>query len=126
MFEFRQWTKRILSKLIRDETIMTSFEPVSDDAPSSCAPAQVLLSEGRYKEAVRVARAAIRHLEKRGAHSLLAESLAIYGLALARLGRHNQARYALVRSVVMYESIADYEGAGRACLTAVEELRTVK
>lgn len=84
--------------------------------------ARVLLTEGRNEEAERVARSAVRALENGGRQSLLAEALTTQGIALARLGLHNQARRSLYRAIeVAYQSGA-LNDAGEAALTLIEEL----
>ncbi len=84
--------------------------------------AKVLLAEGRNDEAERIVGAAVRTLEKGDEQSLLAEALTTHGIALARTGRHPQARAALQRAAAVAEQAGDSEAAGRASLAAVEEL----
>lgn len=61
--------------------------------------ARALLAQGRYAEAERIARSAVRTLEKGDERFVLAEALATHGTALARLGHHEQARSTLQRAV---------------------------
>ncbi|HEX8163229.1 MAG TPA: response regulator [Pyrinomonadaceae bacterium] len=84
--------------------------------------AKVLLAEGRVTEAEKFARSAVRVLEWGGEQSLLAESLTTHGIALARLGRHEQAGAALRRAVEVAEQAGDVESAGQAALSLIEEL----
>ena len=84
--------------------------------------ARVLLAEGRNEEAERVARAAVRALEKGGAQAILAEALTTQGAALARMGQHALGRQTLNRAVVVAEQVGDLEDAGRSALTIIEEL----
>ncbi len=86
--------------------------------------ARVLLAEGRTVEAEKTARAAVLRLEKGDELHLLAEALTTHGIALARLGHQAQAREALERAVSVAEQAGDFEGAGLAALTLIEQLGT--
>jgi transcriptional regulator with PAS, ATPase and Fis domain len=85
--------------------------------------ARALLAEGRNSEAERVVRSAVRTLEKGGEQALLAEALTTHGVALARVGQHEAARSTLERAERVAEQAGDLEGAGRAALTLIEELK---
>jgi tetratricopeptide (TPR) repeat protein len=61
--------------------------------------ARRLVSEGKYEEAERVARAAVRELEAGDQPRLLAESLTTLALAQACAGRDEDARDTLTRAV---------------------------
>ncbi len=84
--------------------------------------ARTLLAEGRIAEAERVARNAVRTLEKGDEQAVLAEALITHGVALARLGDHSSAKRLLERAIEVAETGGDPEGAGRAKLSIVEEL----
>ncbi|HLL77339.1 MAG TPA: tetratricopeptide repeat protein [Pyrinomonadaceae bacterium] len=84
--------------------------------------AKVLIREGRYAEAERVARQSVEALREGGEQRLLAEALTTHATALARLGRHQQARLTFQRAVAVAEPAGDREGAGHALLAAIEEL----
>ncbi len=84
--------------------------------------ARTLLAEGRVAEAERMARNAVRTLEKGDEQALLAEALTTHGVALARLGDHSSARRLLQRAIEVAETTGDPEGAGRARLSIIEEL----
>lgn len=84
--------------------------------------ARAFLGEGRYVEAERYARAAVRTLGKGDECSLLVEALTTHGITLARLGRHSTARSELNRAIEVGENCGDLEGAGRAKLSIIEEL----
>ena len=86
--------------------------------------ARVLLAEGRTVEAEKTSRAAVLRLEKGDELYLLAEALTTHGIALARLGHQAQARAALERAVSVAEQAGDFECAGLAALTLVEQLGT--
>jgi DNA-binding NtrC family response regulator len=84
--------------------------------------ARVLLAQGRSAEAERVARAAVRTLERGDESSLLAEALTTHGVALSRLGNYQEARAALNLAVDVAEKVGDRESAGLAAITVMEEL----
>jgi tetratricopeptide (TPR) repeat protein len=84
--------------------------------------ARVLLAERHDAEAERVARTAVRTLEKGDERSLLAGALVTHGQALARLGEHSRARTVLRQAVDIAHQAGDTAGAGQAVLTLMEEL----
>src|SRR5437016_14236728 len=84
--------------------------------------ARTLLAEGRVAEAQRVARNAVRTLEKGDEQAVLAEALTTHGVAFARLGDHPTAKRLLQRAIEVAETAGDLEGAGRAKLSIIEEL----
>jgi CheY-like chemotaxis protein/tetratricopeptide (TPR) repeat protein len=83
--------------------------------------ARTLLAEGHAAEAERIARHAVRVLERGGQQALLAEGLTTQGVALARLGNHVRAKALLERAIDVAETVGDLEGAGRAKLCILEE-----
>ena len=84
--------------------------------------ARVMLAEGAVAKAEKIAKSAVRMLEKGGEQSLLPEALTTHGIALARLGEHEQARAAFERAIVIAEQAGDLESAGLAALTLFEQL----
>jgi two-component system, chemotaxis family, chemotaxis protein CheY len=84
--------------------------------------ARVLLAEGRNIEAERIARMATDTLQKGDHQHLLTEALTTHATALARLGRHQQARLTFQNAISIAEPAGDREGAGHALLAAIEEL----
>lgn len=84
--------------------------------------ARALLTEGRYREAERYARAAVKTLDRGDECSLLVEALTTHGIALARLGKYATARAELNRAIEAGENCGDLEGAGHAKLSIIEEL----
>src|SRR5205809_1570672 len=84
--------------------------------------ARTLLAEGRVAEAERVARNAVRTLEKGDEQAVLAEALTTHGVAFARLGDYPSAKRLLERAIEVAETTGDPEGAGRAKLSIIEEL----
>ena len=83
--------------------------------------ARTLLAQGHAAEAERIARHAVRVLERGGHQALLAEGLTTQGVALARLGNQGRAKALLERAVEIAETAGDLEGAGRAKLSIIEE-----
>lgn len=84
--------------------------------------ARVLVAEGRFDEAERVALSAVRVFEDGDRHALLAEALTTLGVAQARAGRHEEARQSLSRAVEVADAAGARAGAGLAALTLAEEL----
>ncbi len=84
--------------------------------------ARTLLAQGHAAEAERIARHAVRVLERGGQQALLAEGLTTQGVALARLGNHPRAKALLERAIEVAETTGDLEGSGRAKLSIIEEL----
>jgi CheY-like chemotaxis protein len=85
--------------------------------------ARTLLGEEKLRDAEKFAQSAVRTLEKGDEQAFLAEALTTYGTVQARLGRHPQARSFLQRAITVAETAGDLEGAGRAKLSIIEELR---
>jgi len=79
------------------------------------------LAEGHFPEAERIARHAVRVLERGGQQALLAEALTTQGVALARSGNRVRAKALLERAIEVAETVGDLEGAGRAKLSIIEE-----
>lgn len=84
--------------------------------------ARVMLAQGRNTEAEKVARAAVCVLEKGDTQQPLTESLVTHGVALARLGFHEQSRRTLQRAVEESAQAGHLEDTGRAELAIIEEL----
>lgn len=108
--------------LDRAQALFTSLKDKVHIAQVDDTRAKVLLWEGRAVEAEKLARAAALALEASDQRSLFAESLTTHGVALARLGRHQQARLTLERGVDVASEAGDSEGAGQAALSIIEEL----
>src|SRR5437016_4354927 len=84
--------------------------------------ARTLLAEGHTAEAERVARNAVKTLEKGDEQAVLAEALTTHGVALARLGDYPQAKREFQHAIEVAETAGDPEGAGRAKLSIIEEM----
>src|SRR5258707_4970855 len=84
--------------------------------------ARVLLAENRIVEAEKTVRAAVHTLEKGANASWLGDALTTKGIALERLNHPEQARAALDRAINLSEEAGDFENAGIAALTIIEQL----
>ena len=108
--------------LDRAQALFTGMKDIAHTAGVDETRAKVLLAEGRINEAERLARSAVRTLERGGEQSLLAEALTTHGIALARGGDMRVALPTLQRAVDVAENAGDVESAGLAALTILEEL----
>ncbi|HEX8685774.1 MAG TPA: response regulator, partial [Pyrinomonadaceae bacterium] len=108
--------------LDRAQALFTGMKDIAHTAGVDETRAKVLLSEGRINEAERLARSAVRILERGGEQSLLAEALTTHGIALARGGNMKDGLPALQRAVEVAHDAGDIESAGLAALTILEEL----
>ncbi|MBV9959219.1 MAG: sigma 54-interacting transcriptional regulator [Acidobacteria bacterium] len=84
--------------------------------------ARVFLDQRKPAEAERLTRLSVRTLETGGEQVLLVEALTTHGIALARLGRAEQARAAFERAIEIAERSVSRESAGLPALTLLEEL----
>jgi tetratricopeptide (TPR) repeat protein len=84
--------------------------------------AQVLLAQGKLKDAETVVRSAISSFEKAGRQCLLAEALITHGIALARLSEKERAQFVLERAIEVAHQVGALNKAGMASLTLIEEL----
>jgi CheY-like chemotaxis protein len=84
--------------------------------------ARVMLAEGAIAKAERVARSAVRMLEKGDEPSLLTEALITHGIALIRLNQKDQAQAAFEEAIEVSERAGDLESAGLAAIRLVEEI----
>jgi CheY-like chemotaxis protein len=108
--------------LDRAQALFTQLKDKVHIAQVDETRARVLLAENRIAEAEKLARSAVHTLETGGEQSLYAEALTTHGIALARLGRYQQARLTLQSAVIVAQNAGDSEGAGRAALAIIEEL----
>ena len=84
--------------------------------------ARVLLAEGKFAKAEKVALRAIQMSEKGDEHSFLAEALTTHGVALVHLNRTDQARASFERAIEVATQAGDFEKAGLAALALLERL----
>lgn len=108
--------------LARARTLLVSLKDTVSTAQCDDTLARVLVGEGRFEEAARAARTAVRVFEEGDRQALLAEALTTLGVAQARAGRHAEARLNLSRASGVAEAAGDRAGAGVASLTLAEEL----
>jgi tetratricopeptide (TPR) repeat protein len=85
--------------------------------------AQVLIAEGRLIEAERLARRAVSVLRTSGRFCLMAEALLTQGVALARLGRTDCARFAFRQAIEAAHQVNASNICGLAALTLIEEIK---
>jgi CheY-like chemotaxis protein len=101
------------------------FARLKDDLHSAQVDetrARVMLDEGAFLQAERSARKAVQLLDSGDAPSLLSEALTTHGVALSRLGHKDQARTSFERAIHVAEQGDDFEAAGLAGLTLIEQL----
>ncbi|MDQ2976212.1 MAG: tetratricopeptide repeat protein [Acidobacteriota bacterium] len=84
--------------------------------------AQVLIAQGKFKEAETIARSAARVLEKSGQQCLLTDALITHGIALARLKQTERAQFTFQKAIEVAHQVGALNKAGLAALTLIEEL----
>jgi tetratricopeptide (TPR) repeat protein len=84
--------------------------------------AQVFLAQRRYAEAEVAARSAAGSFEKAGRQCFLAEALTTHGIALARLGKSERARFAFQKAIEVAHRSGALNVAGLAALSLIEEI----
>src|SRR5688500_7907266 len=86
--------------------------------------AQAYLLEGRFDQAEKAARSAVRSLKRGGEQALLAEALTTHGKALARLKQTHVAKSTLDHAIEIAQTAGSPNAGGIAAVTAIEELRS--
>lgn len=84
--------------------------------------AQVLIAQGKLKEAESVIRSAISSFEKAGRQCLLTDALITHGTALALLGEKERGQFVFERAIEVAHQVGALNKAGLAALTLIEEL----
>jgi tetratricopeptide (TPR) repeat protein len=84
--------------------------------------AELLIAEGKLREAEAVARRAASALEKVGQRSWLVDVLILQAIALARLGKQDRAHLILQQAIEVAHQADALNRAGLAALTLVEEV----
>ena len=102
--------------------LAVSFRDKTRTAKIDQTRAEVLLTQGKLKEAEAVARKAVSSLERNGHRSLVTDALITHGITLARLRRADNARFVLQRAIEVACQFDEYNQAGLAALTLIEEL----
>ena len=108
--------------LDRARRIFSSLKDKSAIAQVDETRARVLLREGKYAEAEKVARASVRTLDKSDLQLPLVESLTTHGTALARLGSYGNALSTLRRAIDVSQEMGALNRAGQAALTVFQEM----
>jgi tetratricopeptide (TPR) repeat protein len=133
---FRAMVKANIANLLRDLTRYREAQEYLDQARRLTASvrdkvrvaqvdqtrAEVMIEQGRFKEAENVLRLAALSFEKAGRQCLLAEALETRGRALARLGRTEEARFSFQRAIEIAQQAGAPNKAGLTVLTMIEEL----
>lgn len=86
--------------------------------------AQAFLLEGKYDQAEKAARTAVRALKRGGEQALLAEALTTHGKALARLKQTHVAKSTLDQAIEIAQTAGSPNAGGIAAVTAIEELNS--
>lgn len=99
-----------------------SFRDRARTAQIDDTRAQVLIEEGKLKEAEIVARKAAFVLEKGGHQCFLADALITQGVALARSKKQERAQFVLQKAIDVALQVEARNKAGLAALTLIEEV----
>ena len=84
--------------------------------------ADLLIAEGRFKDAEAAARRAATQLEKAGHKCWLADALILRAIALARLGKEARTQVTVQRAIEVAHEADALNKAGLAALTLIEEV----
>jgi tetratricopeptide (TPR) repeat protein len=103
--------------------LTVSFRDKAKTAQIDWTRAEVLIAEGKLKEAEAVARKAATVLEKGGHQCLLADALITQGIALARAGSNERAQFVFQKAIDVALQVDARSKAGVAALTLIEEVR---
>jgi tetratricopeptide (TPR) repeat protein len=110
------------SHLDRARQLYSELKDTYSVAHADETRARTFLAAGRFTDAERIIRSAVRVLERGDEKATLADALTTYGTVKARLGKFVRARQLLDRAIEIAETCGDLEGAGRAKLSIIEEL----
>ncbi len=102
--------------------VLVGLKDTSTVAQVDETRACVFLEQGQTAEAERIARSAVRSLEKTDRQGLLAEALVTHGRALARLGNYSIALSTFRRAVTLAEQAGNKNQAAHAALAVFEEI----
>jgi len=108
--------------LDRARSLFTELRDTGTVAQVDETRARTFLAQGRFTDAERLIRSAVRVLDRGDEQAVLAEALTTYGIVKARLGKFVRARQLLDRAIQIAEICGDAEGSGRAKLSIIEEL----
>lgn len=110
--------------LARARALHLSAGDLGGAAGAEDTRAQAFLLEGRYDQAERAARSAVRSLKRGGEQALLAEALTTQAKALARLKQSHSAKTALDHAIEIAQTAGSPNAGGIAAVTAIEELNS--
>jgi tetratricopeptide (TPR) repeat protein len=102
--------------------LTTSLGDKAKTAQIDWTRAEILIAEGKLREAEAVARKAASVLEKGGHQCLLADALITQGIALARAGNNERAQFVFQRAIEAAYKVDALSKAGLAALTLIEEV----
>jgi len=111
--------------LLRARRSFDSFHDKIRCAQADDSLAQLYLAQSKFEEAEKTIDRAVRTMEIGDEDALLAEALTTKGLICCRCKRHIEAKRALEDAHRLASRCGDNEGAGRALLVLMEEMREV-
>ncbi len=111
------------SHLLRARRNFASFHDKIRCAQSNDSLARLYLEHRRFEEAEEVINRAVQTMEIGDEDALLAEALITKGTIYCRCGRYLEAKRALEDAHRLASRCGDMEGAGRALLVLMEEMR---
>src|SRR6185295_18053151 len=109
--------------LLRSSRLFEAFSDVVRGAQVKETLARLYVATERYVIAHNAIKKAVQILEQTDNEGLLAEALTTNGLVESRLGNYAHAKSILQAACCVAERCGDYEGAERALLILLEELR---
>ena len=109
--------------LLRSSRLFEAFSDVVRGAQVKETLARLYVATERYVIAHNAIKKAVQILEQTDNEALLAEALTTNGLVESRLGNYAHAKSILQAACCVAERCGDYEGAERALLILLEELR---
>lgn len=111
------------SHLLRSSQLFEAFSDVVRGAQVKETLARLYIATERYVVAHNAIKKAVQILEQTDSEAVLAEALTTNGLVESRLGNYAQAKSLLQAACCVAERCGDYEGAERALLILLEELK---
>jgi len=102
--------------------LSVTFKDKARTAQFDESAAQVLIAQGKLKEAEATARKAVSAREKSGHYCMMAEALITQGIALARSRRKDRAQLIFQRAIEVACRVNAFSTAGLAALTLIEEI----
>jgi len=109
--------------LLRSSRLFKAFSDAVRGAQVKETLARLYVATEQYVVAHNAIKEAVQTLENTDSEALLAEALTTNGLVESRLGNYSNAKSTLQAACSVAERCGDYEGAGRALLILLEELR---